>query len=168
MNKLPITARKFNEDEFVPISPSDLLLGRAAEIEERLWTGLEGADESQLNIANKQQEIQKVVDAWWKQWIRDAFALFCLRKKWTVQHRSMKVGDIVLLRYVQQLGKDKFRVAIINAVHPDNHGFVRTVTVGLRDNRKSRREKWYEAKTPQTQMTVGIQRLGVLLPVDQT
>ena len=66
------------------------------------------------------------------------------------------------------MGRDKFRVAIVNAVHPDNHGVVRTVTVGLRDNRKSRREKRNEAKTPQTQMTVGIQRLVVLLPVDET
>ena len=42
------------------------------------------------------------------------------------------------------------------------------MTVALRDLRRARTEKRTEAKAPQTQITVGVQRLVVLLPIEES
>ena len=74
---------------------------------------------------------------------------------------------MVLLKYNQTVGPDKYRLAKITETHPDKHNIVRTVTVALRDLKKIRKEKRTESKAPQTQLTVGIQRLVVILPVEE-
>ena len=67
-----------------------------------------------------------------------------------------------------KLTKDKHRLAKVVATHPDAHGVVRTVTVALRDLRKSQKEARNQAKAPQTDMVVGVQRLVVLLPIEES
>ena len=168
MNKRPLTARLYNEDEFVPISPSDLLLGCTTNLEDRVISMWEDPEQDMIQLQQKQEAIADVVDQWWTQWQQDSFSLFCPRKKWTTQHRNLQQGDIVLVRYQQQLGKDRFRLGKVTELHPDKHGAVRTVTVGLRDQKKSRREQTNQAKTSQTTMTLAVQRLVVLLPADET
>ena len=83
-------------------------------------------------------------------------------------HRNLMVGDVVLLKYQQQLTKDKFRVAKVTDVHPDKHGNVRTATVELRDLKRTRKEHPNQINTPTVPMTVGVQRLVVILPADET
>ena len=168
MNKRPLTARVYNEEEYAPISPSDLLLGRSSNIESRIITVWEDPTTDGQQLQQKLDEITSVVDNWWKILQRDSFPLFCPKKKWQTEHRNLQVGDIVLLRYEQQLGKDKFRLGKVLDTHPDAHNVVRTVTIGLRDHRKTKKEKKHEAKAPQTTMKVGIQRLVVLLPIEET
>ena len=73
-----------------------------------------------------------------------------------------------MLQYQQKLTKDKHRLAKVVATHPDAHGVVRTVTVALRDLRKSQKEARNQAKAPQTDMVVGVQRLVVLLPIEES
>ena len=167
MNQRPITARVYNEEEFCPISPSDLLLGRAAGLESRLKMVWENPEHDLTDINVKHQEIQKIVDTWWETWQRDAFPLFCPRKKWTTQNRNLAPGDIVLLKYDKALGKSKYRIAKVVKIHPDPHNNVRTVTIALRDRTKARKELPEIANAPQTEMIVGVQRLVVLLPVEE-
>ena len=50
-------------------------------------------------------------------------------------------------------------------VHPDAHGVVRTVTVGVRRSDLRERSLPYVAK-PLEKMKIGIQRLAVLYPVE--
>ena len=167
MNHRPLTVRIYNEDDYTPISPSDLLLGRTSNLEHKVVTVWTGPHPDNINLEQKQTEITQMVDTWWKIWQRDSFSLFCPRRKWTTQERNLQIGDIVLLQYEEQVGKDKFRLGKITQVHPDKHNIVRTVTVSLRDLKKTRREGRNEAKVPQTTIVVGIQRLVVLLPVEE-
>ena len=101
-------------------------------------------------------------------WQSDSFPLFCPQKKWTTTEHNLQVGDIVLLQYEQQLGKDTFRLEKLTTVHPDVNNVVHTVTVRLRNLRKVKREDSNNANAPQTTITVSIQRLVVLLPVEET
>ena len=167
MNRRPLTVRVYNEDDYTPILPSDLLLGRTTNLENKVVTVWTGPHPDNTNLERKQEEMTKMVDAWWNIWQRDSFTLFSPRRKWTIQQRNLQIGDIVLLRYEQQVGKDKFRIGKITQVHPDNHGVVRTVTVSLRDLRKTRREARNDSTAPQTDLIVGIQRLVVLLPIEE-
>ena len=167
MNRRPLTARLYNEDEFVPIAPADLLLGRATSIEDKVVTVWEEPEQDITNLQLKHDQISQVVKDWWTAWERDSFPLFCPRKKWTTTHRNLQIGDIVLLKYEQQLGKDKFNLAKVTNVHPDKHNIIRTVTVSLLDSRRARNEKSNESKAPQKSMIVGVQRLVVILPVEE-
>ena len=121
-----------------------------------------------MQLQLKHEEIKNVVDQWWITWQRDAFPLFCPRRKWTIQQRNLKIGDIVLLQYKQKVANNTQRLAKVTEVHPDKYGAVRTVTVALRDLRRARTEKRTKAKAPQTQITVGVQRLVVLLPIEES
>ena len=168
MNKRPLTAGVYNEEEYTPISPSDLLLGRAANIENKVITVWESPTEDGQQIIQKLDEVSKVVNNWWTVWQRDSFPLFCPRRKWTTTQRNLQIGDIVMLRYQQQVGKDTFRLGKITEVHPDVHNVVRTVTVSIRNLRKVKKENRNNVSAPQTTMTVGVQRLVVLLPVEET
>ena len=60
------------------------------------------------------------------------------------------------------MGKDQYRLAKVTQTHPDINNVVRTVTFALRDGRKSK-----DAKMPLTNMRVGVQRLVVLLPIEE-
>ena len=110
---------------------------------------------------------EELVRKWWEEWLKVAFPLFLPRNKWSRRFRDLKEGDIVLLRYDQKFGEDKFRLGRVLAVHPDPHGVVRTVTVGVRDRRGKKTEQWNRCKSKLAELVVGIQRLVVILPVEE-
>ena len=73
----------------------------------------------------------------------------------------MEEGDVVLLRSEGKLGPGVFRLALVERVHPDEDGVVRTVSLTMRDRRR-------RAGPPQTISTkMAVQRLVVLLPVGE-
>ena len=166
LNSRPLGVRNFSEDNFHAITPNDLLLGRAASTtfnQENLLTEEELGKE--INVDRHLSAVEELTQKWWKEWISVAFPLLAPRRKWQQQHRNLSEGDIVLLKYDKKLGPAKFRLARVLAVHPDVHGVVRTVTIGLRDQRK--KERWNRCAGTLTEMPVGIQRLVVVLPVEE-
>ena len=58
-----------------------------------------------------------------------------------MDQRNLEPGDIVLIKYNQALGKDKFRLGRVSEAAPDRRGKVRTVVVLTRDRRKALRER---------------------------
>ena len=77
------------------------------------------------------------------------------------------VGDLVLLQYVKKYGKDLYRLARVLRVKPDEHGRARTVVVGVRDLRKAAREKPEKCSAGLREMEVGVQRVVVILPMEE-
>ena len=73
------------------------------------------------------------------------------------QFRNLQEGDIVLLKYDAKLGPIKFRLARVLALHPDQHGVVSTVTIGLRDRRGKNKEKWNRCGGNLAELAVGVQ-----------
>ena len=70
--------------------------------------------------------------------------------------------------YSKQVGKGEYRLGRILRVHPNSHGIVRTVTIGLRGMDRSAGTLPYVPK-PLEEITLGIQRVAVICPVeDQT
>ena len=163
LNSRPIGARLLSEEIFHPITPNDLLLGRAARPREAYETQIptEAVDPKEALT-----EEEKLGELWWSAWIKIAFPVLMPRGKWSTRHRNVCIGDIVLLRYEAKFLKDRYRLARVTNVHPDNSGVVRTVTVGIRP--RDRREELlpYKAK-PLVQFAVGIQRLVVILPMEE-
>ena len=118
-------------------------------------------------VPKRLEQIRRLEEAWWARWAEDGFQLLCPRKKWHLQHRNLQAGDIVLIKYQQALGKDKFRLGKVEEAIPDIHGRVRTVLVSTRDKRKALRERKETCKAGLMELRLPVQRLVVLLPAGE-
>ena len=166
INSRPLSARVTPDSQWLPITPNDLLHGRATGLEERLTFHFDQELETPL-VPRRLEQVQRLEKAWWARWQEDGFALLCPRKKWHTQQRNVKEGDIVLVKYDQKVGNDKFRLARIAQTLPDVHGKVRTVLVEMRNRRKASREKAEVCKAGLLQVRLPVQRLVVILPVEE-
>ena len=75
-------------------------------------------------------------------------------------------NDIVLVMYEKRLKKGDYKLGRVMAVHPDCKGVVRTVTVGFRKTDIREKMLPYIPKKLQ-EITLGVQRVAVVLPVEQ-
>ena len=80
--------------------------------------------------------------------------------KWKKEQKNLKPGDVVLMRYEGNV-KDDYRLAMVEEVHPDKRGLVRTVTVKYR--KKNKREPQQVCKSKNlNKEKVAVQRLHFL------
>ena len=87
LNTRPLSGRITADNYWLPISPNDLLHGRASGLEERLTFHFEKELEAPL-INKRLEQIRKLEEAWWSRWSEDGFQLLCPRKKWHVDMRG--------------------------------------------------------------------------------
>ena len=98
VNSRPLTARMYSDDEFYPVCPADLLLGRMTGFTSR-------GEERDVAWSERLERIEEFVGLWWKRWEQAAFLLFTPRRKWTQEVRGLEVGDIVMLCSAKKLGQ---------------------------------------------------------------
>ena len=72
-----------------------------------------------------------------------------------------------MLRYISKVAAPTFRYGKVLAVHPDNHGAVRDVTVGTRSRRGRKETSHSYYSRPLDQQRVPVQRLVMLLPLEE-
>ena len=167
INKRPLAVRDFGEADFHPVSPSDLLLGRAHGY--RPGQGEQAEEHSdQLNLPNRLEAIEELVKQWWRRWVDMAFPLFCPRKRWTQPHRNLSQGDIVMLKNDKKVGKAEYRLARVMEVMRDTEGMVRTVELGMRRRRGGRSERPQDCKQGLERVPMAVQRLVLLQPAGET
>ena len=167
VNYRPLSARVSQDGHWVPIAPNDLLHGRASGLEER-FQFLQDQEVGVPEIPRRLQQIAETEKAFWSRWSQDGFPLFCPRPKWHTAHRNLCVGDIVLVKYEKGFGKEKYRLGKVKETQVDRQGLVRTVVVQVRDKRKGIREGLRSCKAGLVDMNLAVQRLVVLLPVEET
>ena len=160
VNQRPIGVKHFTEEDYVAITPNDLLLGRSR----NTIPGIQYLKDETLT--KRQEFMMEVEDLWWKQWYVQVFPSLVPFKKWRKEERNIQIGDIVLVMYEKSVGKGDYRLARVLSVYPDVHDVVRTVKVGFR--RRSVREATlpYVPK-PLDEMELGVQRLVVVSPVEE-
>ena len=67
--------------------------------------------------------------------------------------------------YDRKVGKGEYRLGRIMATHPDGHGRVRTVTVGM--GRKDRDKTAVYVSKPLDELRIGVQRIAVIYPIEE-
>ena len=143
------------EDEFLPITPNHLLLGRSGEDAPPIEFEETGS------LTRRMAYVSQVHEAWWRLWIKQVLPTLIPIRRWKKKSRNVAVGDVCFLHYSGNL-KDDYRLVRIVKTHPDKNGLVRTVTVSYR--RRDRREKPADyKKKPLVEENVAVQRLSVLL-----
>ena len=85
-------------------------------------------------------------------------------RRWKSEHRSLRVNDIVLVLYEKKVSKGTYKLGRITDVHPDAHGRVRTVTVGMRGKDASSNATYVPKALEKHRL--GIQRIPVICPAE--
>ena len=159
VNQRPIAIRNFTDEDLHAITPNDLLLGRTKNV-------VPGAQFSREDSITKRQEVLKELEeTWWNQWIVQALPHLVPYKRWKTEHRSLQVGDVVMVLYEKKVGKGEYKLGRVIKVHPDSHGLVRTVTVGMR-GKESGPVLPYVGK-PLQEHKLGVQRIAVICPIEE-
>ena len=163
-NQHPLAVQNFTEDTIRSITPNDLLLGRNRHpINPNSNWGND--DDLPLRV----QTIKEMEELWWNLWMQQVFPALVPYRRWSHTYRNVRIGDIVLVKYASKVTKGDFRLARVIHVHPDKHGAVRTITVAMRP--RDSREKImgqppYLAPKPLQELQLGVQRVAVIVPVE--
>ena len=122
VNQRPIGRAPNDPDDGSYLCPNDVLLGRAtSEVPQ-------GPFKPTKNPRNRVEFIQRLVDSFWKRWTRDVFPTLVIRKKWQVERRNVRVGDVVT--YVEENAvRGKWTLGRIIEVYPGRDGRIRNVKV---------------------------------------
>ena len=160
VNMRPIAAKTFTNEDFCAITPNDLLLQRSGNVAPDIDY------EEEETYTRRQQIMKELEKTWWDQWVVQVLPLLVTFKKWRIEHRSLRKGDIVLVLYDRKVAKGDYRLARILEVYPDAHGVVRTVKVGMRMREQREAALPYVAK-PLVELELGVQRLAVIYPIEE-
>ncbi|XP_055914024.1 uncharacterized protein LOC129947450 [Eupeodes corollae] len=106
-----------------PLTPGHFLIGTAitALPEKSLL-------ETNPQRLNRWQQIQRIVQSYWKQWSRDYLHELNQRPKWRKEHKNVAVDDLVLV-HEDNLPPTAWLLGRITEVHPGKDEMVRAVTL---------------------------------------
>ena len=125
VNDRPIGLRSLTEDELVPLTVNQLLLGRTATVEPaQVEVDPEG-------YVAADQYLRELMTVWWKLWRQRALPHLLPYYKWEQarRHRNLQPGDVCMLLYESKV-VGSYRLCRVTAVTPSDDECVRTVTVG--------------------------------------
>ena len=160
VNQRPIAVKNFTDEDYLAITPNDLLFGRS----QNTVPGIQYAESD--SVVKRQEFMKEVEDLWWNQWFVQAFPLLVPFRKWQTEQRNVARGDIVLVMYSKSVGKGDYRLARVLDVYADSHGVVRTVKVEFRRCIAREASLPYISR-PLEEMELGVQRLVVVCPVEE-
>ena len=163
-NERPLTARSFSMDDFWAISPRDLLLGAAPSLSRTSeWqVGLE--EDWQARLLPRVSNIEEKVRLWWKLYSHDVFPLLVPLRKWQLVGEVVDLGAIVMVQYTAKFARDRYRLARVMEIKKGRDGLVRSVLVGMRDQRKGAREPALQSRAGLSLLEMPVQRLIMILP----
>ena len=109
-------------DDGAYLCPNDLLLGRAStEVPQ-------GPFQEMRNPHQRIEFVQKIVNSFWKRWIRDVFPSLVPQKKWHTDKRNVQQDDIVMVEDTNLL-RGTWKIGKVVEVFPGSDGRVRNVKV---------------------------------------
>lgn len=111
MNDRPIGVRFLNEEDYVPVTVNQLLLGRTSTavgaFDIATAVSMESVD-NKATLSRRMKYLAELETAWWQQFHCQAFASFLPfhSYKQSRRHVNLRVGDICLLKYENKIKSD--------------------------------------------------------------
>ena len=144
-----------NLDEGTVLRPNDLLLGRSTiEAPCGFW-------EESINTNRTHAFKIKIVDLFWKKWMKNYFPTLIVRQKWHVSKRNVQKGDIVLVNDQNVLRGEWKLAQVVDATH-GRDGKTRDVIL-----RYKRNDSGNYVGQRDMLLTRSVHRLVVILPVEE-
>ena len=126
INSRPLAVRSYTEVDWALVSPTDVLLGRAARANPQPPQLASQEDISCLT------HMETVARAFYTATIKETLQEMVPRRKWRWQQRNVQIGDVCFIAYESKFSRPWFRHCRVVKVHPDLQCTVRTVTVCFR------------------------------------
>ncbi|XP_064637050.1 uncharacterized protein LOC135493570 [Lineus longissimus] len=131
VNSRPIGYGSDDANDFRPLTPNHLLIGRAStEIPQ-------GPFVESKNLHKRFEFVQALATKFWKRFVKEYLSTLMRRAKWQNAKRQLAVGDVVLLTD-QNIPRGKWDVAQIIEVYPGDDNIVRNVKVRTKSSEKKR------------------------------
>ena len=150
-----ISSSDQQEDNFIPITPNHMLLGRTSPES----PPLEYSDSDKF--CQRVAFISAIEKEWWDRWVKTVLPTLFPARKWKHVKDNLAVGDVVMVTFPGKV-KDTHTLAMVTEVHPDDNNLVRKVTVKFR--RKNTKEPASVCKSKMEEKVVAVQRLVLLVP----
>ena len=156
INDRPIGVQYLTEDEMVPLTVNQLLLGRTSSAPPSETVTTPG------NPRDRKRYLENLTQVWWNLWKEQVFPLLLPYSKFedTQRHRNLQVGDICLIKYETKVAAT-YRLCKIVRVFLSDGGVVRTVEVLLGNGKATKKAQ------PGKLLTTAVQRLVLLVPVKE-
>ena len=124
INDHPIGVKGLTEDELVPLTVNQLLLGRTSSSPPPQDVNLEG------NHRASRKYLEHLTQAWWKLWMQQGFPTLLpySRYKDTKRHQNLQVDDVCLVKYETKV-MATYRLCRVSKLFTSEEGVVRTVEV---------------------------------------
>ena len=123
LNSRPLVPLTLPEDTGLEaLTPAHFLIGQSL-------TSLPEQDFSLgKTLIKKWNLCQKMIQNFWRRWSSEYLITINRHQKWAKPQRSMKIGDLVLLKD-QTTFTNKWPLARVVQIYPDNDGYVRVAIV---------------------------------------
>ena len=162
VNDQPVGVKLLTEQDIIPLTPNQLLLGWTSTNKEEML-----AEEVHKNygVASRYQE--ELLNVWWNLWREQVFPhlLLYYQHKEAKHHINLKQGDICLLKYDNKI-RGTYRLCRILEVCVSQDSIVHTVTVGFRPRKTCKGGVGYQ-NTKLEQKEVAVQHLFLLCPQEE-
>jgi transposase InsO family protein len=104
-----------------PITPNHLIIGRAStDVPQGPFD-----HEKSKSHTRRFRAIQDLVTKWWESWYQQAFPQLVPSYKWLQRHRNVRVGDVCLIRYRNDV-RATYRLGRVQEVKVGSDGLVRS------------------------------------------
>jgi hypothetical protein len=123
VNSRPVAQMSEDPNNYSYLTPAHFLTGRkiVSPDEPLLY-------EQKVPAAKRWQLVKKMYQDFWKAWYNDYLSKLQMRSKWKDTASSVKVGDLVILKY-ELLPPTKWPIAMVHELHPGRDGLTRVVTL---------------------------------------
>jgi hypothetical protein len=160
MNERPVGIVPGFDSPINLFTPNLLLIGRCTAKNPGGWQPEGGS------LIKRYEMVQNITAEFWKHW-RELYApTLVWDKKWHTSTRNLEVGDVVLMSDSNSL-KGDYKLAVVREVFPSVDGLVRKVALAYKNFKIG--EKVYDyAGSPDVTVTRSVQRLSLLVPVNET
>lgn len=123
LNSRPLCPMSSNPDSLEALTPGHFLVGQPLNL-------LPEPDVTHLkmNQLDRWQKVQRYTEEFWQRWRDEYIATLQPRGKWKTKQENLKPGNLVLVKN-DNSPPSAWELARIVAVHPDQQGLVRNVTL---------------------------------------
>ena len=133
LNTRPLTRASDDIDDFEPLTPNHILLGR-----HRNWVYVtDRIGERDVSSRKHWRQVQALTQVFWKRWKREYLPLLTERPTATSKVRNLKAGELVLVGD-DDTKRGKWPLGRIEKVMPGDDGVVRVVGVKTKDGSYTR------------------------------
>ena len=164
VNERPIGMKPNEQVDSSYLSPNSLLLGKNSD---RICAGpFLQPDQPWSDPSTYKSRfllVQAIVEQFWNNWMRLYFPSLVIRKKWHVDKRNLRVGDVCVMKDSNSL-RGEWRLARVSCCYPDKWGKVRNVELLVKPRQGANGD--YVGGSP-LYLKRHVQNLILLVPCDE-